>query len=214
MLPDIIDIAADYQLNLQRRGTSVREVRAKCPFCQEDAKPGKHRHFYLSLNRHDQVFRCWFCGEQGGVFRFIALLEGIPEQEVTARYRRRKLLHPAERLTRTQRKLLGEAYCYVSEPDWEHMRKRDKAYYLRTLDRLWNDWNGFAETERQEAYGLLLTGILTGTYRTAVELIRKRETETGLSLLVEALNLYSSPERPAWTERAEAFVREGLKKAD
>lgn len=60
----------------------------KCPFCREDAKLGKEKKFYLSLNTVDQVFKCWFCKESGGVFRLIALLEGAPEGKVIEQFRK------------------------------------------------------------------------------------------------------------------------------
>ncbi|MDQ0338154.1 hypothetical protein J2S00_000938 [Caldalkalibacillus uzonensis] len=110
MLPEILPNAEQHGLIINERTREKREVLAKCPFCEEDSKPGKEKKFYLSLNTQDQVFKCWFCGEAGGVFRFISLLENIPESEVIERYRGKKgkyKPHPAERLTLSQLRLLG-----------------------------------------------------------------------------------------------------------
>ena len=118
-----------------------------------------------------------------------------------ARFRRRRT-HPAERLTRKQRLLLGG----YKDPDWEAMKKRDRKYYLRTMDRLWERWNDFLESEREEAYFLLVLGIRFGKYREYVEQIRQREKQIGASLLKEVLDVYSSAVRPAWTEKVEAQI--------
>jgi hypothetical protein len=196
MLPDILGIARKHQLVLNDRTVHNVEVQCKCPFCGEDGKPGKRRKFYLSLNTKDQVFKCWYCGESGGVFRFIALLEGVSEEEIRARYRRRKRAHPAERLTRRQRKLIGE----VVEPDWDEMKRRDHAYYLRTLDRLWSAWIDFLAFEIQEAWFWLLYGIETGRYEKCIQNIVEREKQIGVPICKTVLDIYSSSSRPQWTE--------------
>lgn len=203
MLPEIVDVAKKHKLIINTRTLHSEEVLCKCPFCQEDSKPGKRRRFYLSLNSQSQVFKCWFCGESGGVLRFIALLEGVSEEKVRSRYRRSHTTHPAERLTRRQRLLLGG---YEKEPDWRLMKKRNRDYFLRTMDYLWERWNDFLETERQEAYFLLILGIRFGKYREYVEQIRQREKQIGASLLKEVLDIYSSAVRPSWTEKVEAQI--------
>lgn len=200
MLPEIVEVAKKHNLVINPRTLHNEEVLCKCPFCQEDSKPGKNRKYYLSLNAQSQVFKCWFCGESGGVLRFIALLEGVPEEKVRAKYCRRRA-HPAERLTRRQRLLMGG---YEKEPDWEAMKNRDRAYYFRTMDHLWERWNEFLETERRDAYFLLILGIRFGKYREYVERIRQREKQIGASLLKETLKVYSSAVRPSWTEKVEA----------
>ncbi|MFG0215007.1 hypothetical protein ACFU8X_18025, partial [Brevibacillus porteri] len=72
-----------------------KEVLRKCPFCRADE--GKKGKFYLSLNQRDNVFRCWHYGEKGGVCRLESLLTGIPESEITDKYRvkTRRTIHPA-----------------------------------------------------------------------------------------------------------------------
>lgn len=201
MLPNIVEVAYKYQLTVHTKSMKNEEVLCKCPFCLEDDKPGKKRRYYLSLNSKDQVFKCWFCGERGGVFRFIALLEGVPEEEVRSRYRKRKVVHPAQRLTRRQLLLFSG---FEKLPDWEAMRKRDRSYYRRTLDHLWKQWNLFLEAERREAFFLLMLGIRYGKYQEYVGLIRQREKEIEASLLTEVLNLYSCASRPLWTEKIES----------
>ncbi|MGG1880342.1 hypothetical protein ABDI30_22605 [Paenibacillus cisolokensis] len=207
MLPDIVSIAEQHGLQINPSSKTREEVSCKCPFCYEDSKPGKKRRYYLSLNSKDQVFKCWFCGESGGVLRFISLLEGVPEEQVRQRYRKRKIVHPAERLSRNQRKQLrlymGDG---IKEPDWNLMRKRDFAYYKRSLDFLWQQWSEFLETERQGAYLWLIIGITNCKYQKYIERIRQREREIEASLLDYILQIYSSASRPKWTENAERFV--------
>lgn len=203
MLPEILNIAREHKLVLNNRTLNSIEVLSKCPFCGEDSKPLKRRKYYLSLNTRDQVFRCWFCGESGGVFRFIALLEGVSEESVRSRYRKRKICHPAERLTRRQRLLIGEE----KQPDWKAMKKRDKSYYLRTMDYIWSRWQAYVDTQLREAYFLLLLGIRFHKYQESIEEIRKLEKSIEAPLLDRVLSIYSSSKRPKWTESIEAFVQ-------
>lgn len=101
MLPNILDVAAEHGLTFQPRSYGKKQTLAKCPFCLEDDQPRKRKKYYLSLNTHEQVFKCWYCGESGGVFRFMALLEGVSENEVIDRYRKKSgstyQRHPAEK---------------------------------------------------------------------------------------------------------------------
>lgn len=205
MLPDILDVADQNGLITNPFSRSRDEVLCKCPFCHEDSKPGKKRRYYLSLNTKDHVFKCWFCGESGGVFRFIALLEGVPEEQVRQRYRKRKNVHPAERLSRNQRKWLRQ-HTGGKEPDWRQMRERDFAYYKRSLDFLWQQWNEFLETERQGAYLWLIIGVKNCKYQKYIERIRQREKEIEAPLLDYVLQIYSCASRPKWTENAERLV--------
>jgi hypothetical protein len=203
MLPNILDIALKHKLSLSNRTLHKEEVLCKCPFCNEDSKPEKKGKHYLSLNTKDQVFKCWYCGESGGVFRFMALLEGVTEEEVRSRYRKQRVSHPAERLTRRQRELMG----FYVEPDWDAMKKRDYAYYLRTMDHIWDQWKEYVDSQVREAYFLLLLGIRFYKYSTYIEEIRKLEKSIEAPLLNRVLQIYSSPQRPKWTESIEAFVQ-------
>lgn len=203
MLPDILSVADQKGLIVNSRTRYNEEVLCKCPFCYEDSKPSKKRRHYLSLNTKDQVFKCWFCGECGGVLRFISLLEGVTEEDVRSRFRKRKVEHPSERLTRRQRKLIGEKV----EPDWATMKKRDRAYYIRTMNCIWSEWNAFVKTQVEQAFFLLSLGIRFGKYSEYIEEIKKLEKVIEAPLLNEVLNIYSSAKRPEWTERIEAFIR-------
>ena len=201
MLPEILPVAEKHGLIINERTRGKREVLAKCPFCQEDSKPGKERKYYLSLNTEDQVYRCWFCGEAGGVFRFISLLENVPESEVMDRYRNKKSgykPHPAERLTRTQLKLIGIEF----RVNWAELRKYDKPLYLKFRNEVWQRWKKFLEAEKYFAFKHLVIGIRCGGYRKAVTMIKKREQEIGTPLLEPVLKAYSMSKRPKWATEA------------
>lgn len=206
MLPNIVDIAEQHGLIVEASSRFRKEVKCKCPFCHEDSKPNKQRKYYLSLNSKDQVFKCWFCGEKGGVFRFISLLEHVDQKDIVQRYQKRNIIHPAEQLNRNQRHLLRQSLGGGSDPDWRRMRERDMAYYKRSLEWLWAEWNAFKEREKQQAYFWLLLGIKTRKYEKYVEHIRQREKQIEVPLLQYVCTMYSLAERPTWTNEVEQSV--------
>lgn len=212
MLPKIVEIASKHQLQLKKSSLKNIEVHAKCPFCLEDSKPNKRRKYYLSLNSEKDLFKCWFCKEGGGVLRFIALLEGVAENEVVSRFRRRKIIHPAENLTMRQRRMLAH-WTGSLQPDWQAMKKRDREYYLRTLDMLLEDWNYFVDSEVFWAYYQIAAGIELGRYSEYVDKIKQREIVIGAPLLNRALKVWSSPKRPSWAKSSDDLIQEILKKS-
>lgn len=206
MLPNILDIADEHGLTFQPRSYGKKQTVAKCPFCLEDDQPRKRKKYYLSLNTQEQVFQCWFCKESGGVLRFMALLEGVPENEVIDRYRKKSgstyQRHPAEKLTSSQCKMMG----LDAKPDWIDIRHFDDHSYKELRELVWKAWKQFLWNEKRFAYQLLVSGIVGGTYEHTVESIRKREREIGTPLLEEMLAVYSLPERPREVNLLEAFV--------
>lgn len=213
-LPNILDIAAEHNLILSPRSLNKKEISCKCPFCKEDSRAGKESRFYLSLNTEDQVFKCWFCGESGGVFRFIALLTNQHETEVIQRWKNQHQgkvkykPHPVERLTLTQLRLIG----YDKKPNWYEMRKRDSDYYKRTRNIIWQEWKGFLHKELRLAYRELIIGIRFLRYQEAIWRIQEREKKIGTDLLEHVLKIYSLSVRPSWTEWEHTFVEKLLSK--
>lgn len=206
MLPNILDIASEHQLAFQSRSFGKKQTLAKCPFCREDDQPRKRKKYYLSLNTQEQLFKCWYCGESGGVFRFMALLEGVSENEVIDRYRKKSgsasKLHPAEKLTSSQCKMMG----LDAKPNWIEIRKFDYQSYKEMRELTWKAWKQFLVNEKRFAYQLLVSGIAGGTYGNVIEAIQEREKAIGAPLLMDVLNIYSQPERPERINRLEAFV--------
>lgn len=207
MLPSILKVAKNHKVKIDFRTDGKRETMAKCPFCGHDDQPGKELKFHLSLNTEDDVFKCWICKESGGVFRFIARLEGVPEAEVVERYRqkgksRRYKPHPAEQLTAHQLHLLG----YDKKPNWVAMRKRDTAYYKRTRSLIWEDWQLFKAEQRRRAFQDLVVGVRSFSYQKAIGRICERERTIETPILEDVLKLFSLSKRPEWTKQAEAFA--------
>lgn len=202
MLPSIVDIARQHNLTLiQPKGRS-KEMTGKCPFCRADE--GRRDKHYLSLNIVDNVFRCWHCAERGGVCRFEALLTGIPESEVTDKYRRNpeRKSHPAEKLTLSQLRLIN----FDGMKKLQDMKKRNPAYYKRTLDWVWSEWKQFVEEEKQKAFQLLLVSIFNNNYTKGITLIQDREQEIGTKILDELLRVFSLSQWPAWAIEAKQFA--------
>lgn len=206
MLPNILDIATEYQLTFQQRLFGKKQTLCKCPFCREDDQPRKRKKYYLSLNTQEQLFKCWYCGESGGVFRFMSLLEGVSENEVIDRYRKKSgstyKLHPAEKLTSSQCRMIG----LDAKPNWIDIRQFDYQSYKEMRELVWKAWKQLLWNEKRFAYQLLVSGIVGGTYGHVVEAIQEREKAIGALLLAEVLNIYSLPERPGQINRLEAFV--------
>lgn len=205
MLPNILDIADKHNLTFQQRSYGKKQTLAKCPFCREDEQPRKAKKFYLSLNTEEQVFRCWFCNESGGVFRFIALLEGEAEQAVTNRFRSetpRRHLHPAEQLTGSQCRLMGLG----SRPNWHEIRSFSADHYKSLCELVWKAWKQFLTNEKRYAYQLLCMGIATGSYEKAIRSVQKREKEISADVLKEVLYIYSLQERPGPINRLEELA--------
>ena len=68
-----MDVASLLRLNIRRSGGS-RVVYADCPFC--DDRRGKMG-LYLNLN----TWRCWHCGESGGMLPLYGRIHGISNSE-------------------------------------------------------------------------------------------------------------------------------------
>lgn len=209
MLPDILEVAKRHSLSFNPRTFGKKQTTCKCPFCMEDSLPHKRRKFYLSINTQEMLFRCWFCGECGGVFRFMALLEGKPESEILEAFRKsrhgRYTPHPAERLTARQLRLIG-----VEKPNWTEARSIDPVTYRKLrgyVSRLWSD---FAASQLHSAYRHFHLGVLTGNLEEQKVRIKRMEAELGEPLLERVMEIHSRTERPGWCRSCESLVQEVL----
>ncbi|WP_040980440.1 MULTISPECIES: CHC2 zinc finger domain-containing protein [Oceanobacillus] len=148
MLPNILDIAQACNVEIDSKTYGKKETRAKCPFCQEDAKPEKRKKFYLSLNTQDQVYRCFFCGEKGGVLKFEANLTQKSFTEVKEKYfgKNKKSLHPAYQLNAEQLSRIG----------WQKYKRNNFKDFLKNREQVENDWNQYVYTELVKYYALFL----------------------------------------------------------
>lgn len=144
MLPKILDIAEQNGLTFNPKTYGKKETLCKCPFCEEDSRPGKGSRFYLSLNTNDQVYKCWYCNVSGGVLDFESRLTGKPYNEIREKYfgGRRKPIHPAERLNPNQLHLIG----------WKDYRRKDQRSFKQKREKVLQDWKVYEYTQLVELF--------------------------------------------------------------
>lgn len=210
ILPDIWDVARENGLRLKAVSGRPDEQRVRCPFC---AKGDKGYHLYL--NRAKGTFNCYRCGRQGGVLSFIAGLTGRSEMSILddlkekaqrdrpARRKREKEKHPAEMLTAIQLRAAG----FLRRPNWPELWRENPQRARDTANWIWDEWQFFLDQEKADAFASLVMSLAEGNYRNAIEHIRAREGELGISLLEPVLQAYGSARLPAW-------AREGKNKAE
>lgn len=135
MLPEILKVAEEYGLTFNHRTHGKKETLCKCIFCEEDSKPGKGQKYYLSLNTHNQVYKCWYCGVSGGVLDFEAKLSGQPYSEIRTKYFgvRKKPLHPAEKLNAHQLRTIG----------WAEYKRKNRTAFKINREAVLLDWKRY-----------------------------------------------------------------------
>lgn len=212
ILPNIVEVAIEHNLTIKKNTLGKKEVLCKCPFCLEDMKPHKiKRKWYLSLNEDKNCFKCWYCGEKGGVVRFISLLDGIPENEIIEKLRKENGFHyqkhPAEKLSRTQLKMIG--YPNIN---WVKNREFDVELYKRFREAVWQKWLAFVETKKCYAYKVIYAGILSGDFQRAIKEVKKMEVELGTKILDDVLERISKETRTDEELQMEKFVAMVCKK--
>ncbi|MFD1363158.1 CHC2 zinc finger domain-containing protein [Lentibacillus salinarum] len=184
LLPDVLEVADQHGLQLDRRTQGHKEERAKCPFCHADA--GKNK-FYLSLNKAKNVYKCWWCKESGGVLRFISLLDGVSEQELIETIRKKNgstyKKHPAERLTTSQLRLFG--YPSIN---WVENRKFDYQLYKAFRETVYREWLSYVQSQKESAYRLLFVGLTNGDLKGSVQKVKAMEKELQVEFLQDLLN--------------------------
>jgi hypothetical protein len=187
-----------------RSSRSVKDTRYKCPFCKADQ--GKRDKYYLSLNTKDEVFKCWVCGESGGVLKFMALLQNTSIEEVKRQLRgpsnTERKLHPAEKLTPAQLKDMG-----MIGPSWYQLRQRDYSYYRRVLDWTWEVWQEHVVEQKRDAY---IFFCLAESSQGKVQVCQEAAKSLFLSatdLIIEfAAYAVGSKKKPEWATSAERFI--------
>jgi len=148
MLPNILDVAHEHNLIFDSKSYGKKETLAKCPFCKEDSKPEKKKVYHLSLNTKDQVYKCWFCGEAGGVLRFEAKLSNIPFAKVREKYfgKKKKNLHPAYKLTPEQ----------LDEIGWLSFKQKDFKGFQQKREQVLKDWKSYVYHELAKHFALFM----------------------------------------------------------
>lgn len=204
ILPNIMDVALKHNVSFSTLQILNRpdEKRAVCPFHVCTTHKDKVE-YHLYINTEKNTFKCFSCGEKGGVVRFISLLEGIPEQRILEGLREpfknkgRRNFHPAERLNSLQLKKLG--FLPGSWSDFKRKWVHNPVYIRNTMDYIWGRWRNFVNYRIEMAYKELLIGLNIGRYKETIEKIKKESLELGEDILGPVLKIYSSPIRPAWT---------------
>ncbi len=209
MLPSILEIARQQglQMNAHCSSNSAKEMRFKCPFCEADAN--KNGKYYLSLNTTENLFKCWSCGEAGGVLKFMALLENTSVEEVKRKLwgdkkSPHKPLHPAERLIPAQLKAMGFIGCN----SWGRLKKENPSYHERTLNWVWHEWQLYAIQLKRLAYMGLLCLTTTEEIHANCKLYAEQLALQTEDLLLELTRIKFSHRKPEWAKRAEWFVEE------
>ena len=203
ILPNILDVAEQHNLEADRKTIGKKETRFKCPFCHADAN--RSRKYFLSINEDKNVFKCWSCQESGGVLKLISFLENKREQEIIEQLRKNNGFnyqkHPAEKLTRSQLKMIG-----YEKIDWIKNREYDVELYKHFRNHVYQKWLNFVGYKQNFAYQQLYIGLLSGKFQQAVKQIEKEERKLNISLLDKALKKLSSDERSVEELEREEFI--------
>lgn len=185
LLPNILEVAQNNNLEADPKTINKKEVRFKCPFCHADAN--RRNKYYLSINESKNVFKCWYCKESGGVLKFISLLEGKSEQELIEEIRQQNgwsyKKHPAERLTRMQLELIG-----YPKIDWIRNRKFDYDFYIAFRDKVWTQWQAYIKEKKQYCYQLLFVNLISGNFKKGIEQVKEIEKVLNVNFLNDLLN--------------------------
>lgn len=206
MLPNILDIAEEYNLTLDKKSYGKKETLAKCPFCKEDEKPNKTKTYYLSLNTKNQVYKCWFCKESGGVLRFEANLSNLSFTEVRQKHfgKHREKLHSAFKLTPEQ----------LEEINWLSIKQKSFRQFQKCPDQIWNDWKRYVYYEHSKHFALFMCmAHLEGQKEKQKEslkwLIGKCEEKPIPDMYSRILTEYNKPEakRYKWARRGTEIAR-------
>jgi uncharacterized Zn-finger protein len=203
ILPNILDVAEQYNLEADRKTIGKKEARFKCPFCHADAN--RSQKYFLSINEDKNVFKCWYCQASGGVLKLMSFLENKSEQEIIEQLRGNNGFsyqkHPVEKLTRSQLKMIG-----YEKIDWVKNREYDIELYKHFRNYVYQKWLDFVVYKQDCAYRQLYVGLLCGRFQQAVKKTEKEEKELSISLLDKALKKLSSNERSVEELEGEEFV--------
>jgi len=211
ILPNIQKVVLDKNIS---RFTTVPgrpdELRIKCPFC-----PGGDNGNHLYINTEKNSYRCFRCGDRGGILRFIARLENRSEsdvlEEILAQHRegrnyhpRGDNRHPAEKLNTYQLRELG----YLNKLDWLSLKKQNPGYARRCLDNIWNEWTTKLKYEVRCSVRWIYLLSKEGNYTQAVADIKRRGLELNHDLLTPALKILSIPDPPEWVIAEKLWLKE------
>lgn len=204
MLPKILDIANEQGLTFNPRTYGKKETTCKCPFCNEDSN--KSDKYYLSLNTHDNVYKCWYCGAKGGVLDFESRLTGIPYQQIKEKYfpRKNKQVHGAYKLNNRQLKMIG----------WDEFKRQSLKGFQEKRDEVYKDWQLYEHKELRKLFALfMIASYVQGSedrwqqdFNIIVGMAEKSGIYLAYSKLVEQFSL-DFEERCTWAKEGTEIAR-------
>ncbi|MDX8367678.1 CHC2 zinc finger domain-containing protein [Cytobacillus sp. IB215665] len=200
-LPSILEIADRAGLQCDHRSRHKTEVMYDCPFCNH--RSGK---FKLSLNQRDNVFKCWLCGERGGVLQFESQVFQISYDEVKKKYFKNRTYHQAEMLSPKQLKKIN----------WDDVKRRQREEFKRSLDQVLEDWKAHEYNQKVLAYAKILISIhLEGEIREQifVNIYEQGEKEGIKDLFNIVFNEYFNDQKSDWAEEGTQLARAAWKTA-
>lgn len=225
LFPSIVELADERGLRRYGKSTPNGEVRVCCPFCLANVgKEDKEGKLYLSPVK--KTFRCFRCGENGGVVAFLAKLDNKPERVVldefiaakkaeraarrtnngTPRKKASWENHPAMKLNTFQWQAMG----FISKVTYKDFRN-DPEYARRTLQWAWQEWQAFVQTQIQEAFKLYCRAIYYREFDYFQAKCKELEERYGIGdLWVRAERVYRLPCRfwPEWAVMCERHILE------
>lgn len=201
-LPSILEIADQAGLTANPRTLGKKRVEYKCPFCLGDSN--KNSKYKMILHAEENVYKCWLCGEKGGVLQFESKLLNIPYEEVKKKYFKGRNYHPAELLSPKQLNLIS----------WAEAKRRNRAGFLGSLDSVLEDWKDYEREQLIYTYAKFVIiaqlpeskslSLLTGLTETCAE--------SGIkNLLSRVIEQYTAEEKAEWVEESLLYARAAWK---
>ncbi|MGE7920656.1 hypothetical protein ACQKM9_17225 [Viridibacillus sp. NPDC093762] len=205
MLPRIIEIAEQNGLTFNPRTYGKRETTCKCPFCNEDGNKDK---WYLSLNTHDNVYKCWYCGVKGGVLDFESRLTNTPYQVVKEKYfpkkENGKKKHGAYTLNNYQLKKIG----------WDEYKRSSLEGFQKKRDEIFTDWKQHENSELRKLFAMFLVASFVDYSEEQkaeqLELIMNMAEKTGIYLAYSKIVsefILNEEDRCSWAREGTEIAR-------
>ena len=152
--------------------------------------------YYLSLNPKENIYKCWYCGQSGGVLQFESLLTGCSFKEIKQKYfgsKKKKSYHPADLLSPKQLEAI----------DWVKIKRNHYKEYKRSLQEVIADWKAYVRQQRILAFAKLLVGIEMNQYQLLTDNIQKQGANAHIPhLLYDVTKMYLSGKWTDWAIEA------------
>jgi len=200
LLPQVVELAEQNMLAINPNTRDKKEVMAKCPFCAGESKNDK---FYLSLNPHKNVFKCWYCKKFGGAIQFEALLENEEYQTIYRKYfgkGKKKTKHPALKLEPNQLRAIG----------WQQVKVQDYETFKKKQNEVLRHWKIYEYEEMTKLYAVyLLVGYFDhGDPMRYQQWFIQKTNETVVSDVIKKIK---SSESTKWKEKGTEIARKVYK---